>query len=102
SEAQEEKPDQGWEDIGDKEQYTKEELEIFKKEYAKQQGWGEYAYSTPAPTPNPSRMEQPYQIPVDSLDNTDIKQHHQMVQHVEPIQPMQQHQIDDEVNNFRL
>lgn len=47
-------------------------------------------------------MEQPYQIPVDSLDNTDIKQHHQMVQHVEPIQPMQQHQIDDEVNNFRL
>ncbi|KAK6110223.1 EF-hand domain family protein [Brugia pahangi] len=94
SEAQEEKPDQGWEDIGDKEQYTKEELEIFEKEYAKQQGWGEYAYSTPAPTSNPSRMEQPYQIPVDSLDNTDTKQHHQMV---EPIQPMQQHQIDDEV-----
>ncbi|VDM23266.1 unnamed protein product [Wuchereria bancrofti] len=102
SEAQEEKPDQGWEDIGDKEQYTKEELEIFEKEYAKQQGWGEYAYSTPAPTPNPSRMEQPNQVPVDSLDNTDIKQHHQiLVQHVQPIQPVQQHQMDDEVNNFR-
>ncbi|EJW77125.1 EF hand family protein, partial [Wuchereria bancrofti] len=97
SEAQEEKPDQGWEDIGDKEQYTKEELEIFEKEYAKQQGWGEYAYSTPAPTPNPSRMEQPNQVPVDSLDNTDIKQHHQiLVQHVQPIQPVQQHQMDDE------
>uniref|UniRef100_A0A915PT47 EF-hand domain-containing protein n=1 Tax=Setaria digitata TaxID=48799 RepID=A0A915PT47_9BILA len=52
-EARGEKPDPGWEDIGDKEQYTKEELEIFEKEYAKQQGWGEYAYSTPAPTAVP-------------------------------------------------
>ncbi|EFO16668.2 EF hand family protein [Loa loa] len=102
-EAQEEKPDQGWEDIGDKEQYTKEELEIFEKEYAKQQGWGEYAYSTPAPTPGPSQMNHPDQKSVqkhsavtNQLGKMDMKQPHQIpVQHVEPIQPLQQHQMDE-------
>lgn len=54
SEVQSDTPDRGWEDIGDKEQYTKEELEEFEKEYARQRGWGEYAYSTPAPTLLPS------------------------------------------------
>ncbi|VDK79184.1 unnamed protein product, partial [Gongylonema pulchrum] len=56
AEAQDDRSDQGWEDIADREQYTKEELEKFEKEYARQQGWGEYAYSTPAPTAVP-----PYQ-----------------------------------------
>uniref|UniRef100_A0A8R1TVY1 EF-hand domain-containing protein n=1 Tax=Onchocerca volvulus TaxID=6282 RepID=A0A8R1TVY1_ONCVO len=105
-EAQEEKPDQGWEDIGDKDQYTKEELEIFEKEYAKQQGWGEYAYSTPAPTPDPSRMIQPDQAPMQRLDAPSdqvgdmfAQQSHQIpVKHVEPIQSVQQQQMD-EVNS---
>ncbi|KAL3981972.1 EF-hand domain family protein [Acanthocheilonema viteae] len=70
-EAQEEKQDQGWQDIGDKEQYTKEELEIFEKEYAKQQGWGEYAYSTPVTTPNPGQMNHPNQQPIQQhIDRT--------------------------------
>ncbi|CAG9535065.1 unnamed protein product [Cercopithifilaria johnstoni] len=104
-EAQEEKPDQGWEDIGDKEQYTKEELEIFEKEYAKQQGWGEYAYSTPAPTPDPSRVNHPDQVPAqrfgalaDQRGNVDIQRPHQIPvqQHIKPIQPVNQHQIDEQ------
>uniref|UniRef100_A0A0R3RLY6 EF-hand domain-containing protein n=1 Tax=Elaeophora elaphi TaxID=1147741 RepID=A0A0R3RLY6_9BILA len=102
-EAQEEKPDQGWEDISNKEQYTKEELEIFEKEYAKQQGWGEYAYSTPAPTLDPSKISHPDQAPVQRLvapanqfGNMNVQQPQQIPaqQHIEPIQPVQQHQMD--------
>uniref|UniRef100_A0A0N5AZG1 EF-hand domain-containing protein n=1 Tax=Syphacia muris TaxID=451379 RepID=A0A0N5AZG1_9BILA len=55
AEAQQANRDEGWKDIGDQPVYTDEELQKFEAEYAKQQGWGEYAYSTPAPTPAPVR-----------------------------------------------
>ncbi|KAM3726510.1 Nucleobindin-2 [Dirofilaria immitis] len=109
-EAQEEKQDQGWEDIGDKEQYTKEELEIFEKEYAKQQGWGEYAYSTPAPTSDPSQMNHVDQASMqklgsfsDQLDGTFSQQLHQIpVQHLKPLQPMQHQRMNKQPVQQRI
>lgn len=48
TEAQNKQSDQGWEDINDATQYTPEELEEFKKDYAKQKGWEN---EMPAPPP---------------------------------------------------
>ncbi|VDM95593.1 unnamed protein product [Thelazia callipaeda] len=67
AEAQEERPNEGWEDIGDNEQFTEEEFEIFKKEYAKQQGWGEDAYS--ASTSTPQYLYSGHQKQVNKVDN---------------------------------
>ncbi|VDM43967.1 unnamed protein product [Toxocara canis] len=50
AEAQTPNKDDGWKDIGDEAVYSDDELKKFEEEYAKQQGWGEYAYSTPATT----------------------------------------------------
>lgn len=61
AEAQTPNKDEGWKDIGDESVYSEEELKKFEEEYAKQQGWGEYAYSTPATTvapPSVPRAEQ--------------------------------------------
>ncbi|VDK44598.1 unnamed protein product [Anisakis simplex] len=95
SEAQTPNKDEGWKDIGDETVYTDEELKKFEQEYARQQGWGDYAYSTLGTTRQPLNAHQQQQMnnieqPAQRQQQPQQRQQHQQV----PVGGVQQVQLN--------
>uniref|UniRef100_A0A7E4UQP0 EF-hand domain-containing protein n=1 Tax=Panagrellus redivivus TaxID=6233 RepID=A0A7E4UQP0_PANRE len=83
----EEKKDEGWDDIAHQKLYTEEELKAFEAEYAKQQGGQQAQAGNPPPPPPPVAQQVPVQPQVPQQAQQAPPAHQ-----VPPAQPPQQQQ----------